>query len=296
MMRLTLLLTILLGATVLAEELTVVTFNIRYASGGDRGKRSWNERKPVVVEAIRKMDPDVLGVQEALARQMDYLVEKLPGYEAFGVGRDDGKRKGEYSAIFVRKERIERDPEQGGTFWFSDTPEKAGSKGWGNQVVRICTWARLVDKKTGKGFYLFNTHWDHQNQASREKAGRLIARRAEARKNQDEPVITTGDFNATETNPGVAYLIGQEVELAGGAGPEKWANPLRSTFLELHSEVEDRRTFNGWRGDKRGKHMIDHVLVSKEWVVKKAWIDYFQKDGIWPSDHYPVAAVIKRSE
>jgi endonuclease/exonuclease/phosphatase family metal-dependent hydrolase len=293
MMRWILLLTCLFTAAAPAAELTVATFNIRYASRGDRGNRSWEKRKDLVVETIRKMNPDVFGVQEALALQMDYLAGRLPGYETFGVGRDDGESKGEYSAIFVRKERLERDLKECGTFWLSNTPEKAGSKGWGNQVIRICTWARLVDKKTGQGFYFFNTHWDHRNQPSREKAGRLIAARADGRAKKDEAVVVTGDFNATETNPGVAYLIGQKVKLAGGEGLEKWKTPLRSTFLELHPEVVNRRSFNGWIGNKEGPHMIDHVLVSKGWKTKKAWIEYHHKDGIWPSDHFPVAAVIE---
>ena len=293
MMRWILLLTCLFTAAAPAAELTVATFNIRYASRGDRGNRSWEKRKDLVVETIRKMNPDVFGVQEALALQMDYLAGRLPGYETFGVGRDDGESKGEYSAIFVRKERLERDLKECGTFWLSNTPEKAGSKGWGNQVIRICTWARLVDKKTGQGFYFFNTHWDHRNQPSREKAGRLIAARADGRAKKDEAVVVTGDFNATETNPGVAYLIGQEVKLAGGEGPEKWKTPLRSTFLELPPEAVNRRSFNGWIGNKEGPHMIDHVLVSKGWKTKKAWIEYHHKDGIWPSDHFPVAAVIE---
>ena len=175
----------------------------------------------------------------------------------------------------------------------SDTPEKAGSKGWGNNVVRICTWARLVDKRTRKGFYFFNTHWDHQNQPSREKSGRLIAQRVDARKRKGEPAIVTGDFNATETNPGVAFLLGKETKIAGSEASERWQSPLRSTFLELHPDVVDRRSFNGWKGNRKGPYMIDHILVSKAWKTKKAWIEYHQKDGILPSDHYPVAAVIE---
>jgi endonuclease/exonuclease/phosphatase family metal-dependent hydrolase len=141
---------------------------------------------------------------------------------------------------------------------------------------------------------LFNTHWDHQNQPSREKAGRLLAQRIDARRHQDEPVIVTGDFNATEGNPGVAYLLGQQVPLAGGSGPEKCAAPLRSSFLELHPDVADRRTFHGWQGGKEGKTMIDHILVSEEWTVVRAWIDCFEKAGVWPADHYPVGAVLAR--
>jgi endonuclease/exonuclease/phosphatase family metal-dependent hydrolase len=296
MKRLVLVLGLVGSLSAFGAELTVATFNIRYASGADRGDRSWSERKAVVVEAIRKMNPDVFGVQEALGRQMNDLAASLPDYEPFGVGRDNGKRWGEFSAIFYRTERLARDPDEGGTFWYSDTPEKAGSKGWGNEVVRICTWSRLIDKESGKGFYLFNTHWDHQSQPSREKAARLLAQRIEARKRTSEPVIVTGDFNATETNPGVAYLIGREVELAGGEGPERWKNPLRSSFLELHPDEPNRRTFNGWQGDKEGQSMIDHILVSPEWLVKRARIEYYQRDGILPSDHYPVVAVIEAAE
>ena len=251
------------------------------------------KRRSLVVETIRKMDPDVFGVQEALARQMDYLVESLPAYAFVGVGRDDGKRKGEYSAIFYRKSRLRRDAEEGGTFWYSDTPERAGTKGWGNQVVRICTWSRFTDRKTGQGVYFFNTHWDHESQPSREKAGRLLARRVEARKHQADPVVVAGDFNATETNPGVAYLLGDSVVLAGGTEPEKWSRPQRSAFLELHPDRADRRTFNGWTGERGGKAMIDHVLVSPEWKIRKSWIEYHHQGTMWPSDHFPVAAVLE---
>ena len=91
-------------------------------------------------------------------------------------------------------------------------------------------------------------------------------------------------------------FLGAEVNLAGGDAPEQWAVPMRSSFLELHPDQENRRTFNGWRGDKEGTAMIDHILVSKAWTVKKAWIEYHHQDGIWPSDHYPVAAVVELAE
>lgn len=292
MTRLLLLFLTLLGPLVPAAELRVATFNVRYASGSDLGSRSWKARKALVVETIHKMNPDVFGVQEALASQMDYLTNELADYGVIGVGRDDGKRKGEYSAIFYRKECLELDPDDGGTFWLSDTPEKIASRGWGNKVIRICTWARLVDKRTRKGFYFFNTHWDHQNQPSREKAGRLIAQRIDARKHTFESVIVIGDFNATETNPGVAFLLGMQVNLAGGSAPEVWKTPLRSTFLELNPKVVNRNTFNGWKGYTVGPRMIDHILVSKTWKTKKAWIEYHKQEDMVPSDHWPVAAVV----
>ena len=110
-------------------------------------------------------------------------------------------------------------------------------------------------------------------------------------------MVLIGDFNATETNPAVAYLLGAAVELAGGAeGRESAVPPLRSAFLELHPGQADRRTFNGWKGDRSGPHMIDHILVSKDWTIKEAWIEYFKKGEVWPSDHYPVGAVLSMAK
>ena len=136
---------------VMAGDLRVVTFNVRYASGGDQGVRNWTARRDVVAEAVGIMKPDVMGVQEALAGQMDDLRARLPEYEAFGVGRDDGKKRGEFSAIYYRRERFERDGEDGGTFWLSPTPDQPGTNGWGNEIVRICTWLRLVERARRQG-------------------------------------------------------------------------------------------------------------------------------------------------
>jgi len=283
----------MLAGGVLAGDLRVVTFNIRYAAGGDTGVRSWSARKAVVAEAVGTMRPDVMGVQEALSHQMTDLQGRLEGYEAYGVGRDDGKRRGEFSPIFYRSERFERDANDSGTFWLSPTPDQAGTKGWGNQVVRICTWVRLVEKDGGRGFYVFNTHWDHQHQGSRERSARLIAERIRMRQHADEPVVLVGDFNATETNPAVAYLVDRAVELEGGPdGLERAGLNLRAAFLQRHPEQKDRRTFHGWKGARQGPHMIDHVLVSPQWTVKEAWIEYFKKGEVWPSDHFPVGAVL----
>lgn len=274
------------------SEIVVATFNIRYASSRDRGSRSWGARSGLVVETIRKMNPDILGVQEALHHQFGFLREQLTDYEAFGVGRTNGATRGEYSSLFFRKDRFSRDSDEGGTFWLSDTPDQVGTRSWGNSVIRICTWSRLVDQESGEGIYVFNTHWDHRSQPSREHAARLVADRIDNRIHKHEPVVLLGDFNATETNAGVAYLNGREVLLAGRSHPERWANPLRSAFFDRHPDTEDSKTFNGWTDDRKGAVMIDHVLVSHAWTVEKAWIEYHQREDMVPSDHWPVAAVL----
>jgi endonuclease/exonuclease/phosphatase family metal-dependent hydrolase len=128
------------------KALNVMTFNIRYGTAND-GANHWKNRKEMVCDVLRKYRSDLVGVQEALRFQLDYIREEVPGYALIGVGREDGKTKGEYSAILYRSKRLEVN--ESGTFWLSDTPEIPGSITWGNACTRICTWGRFVDRKTG---------------------------------------------------------------------------------------------------------------------------------------------------
>lgn len=276
-----------------AEDLRVASFNVRYDSSGDRGERDWKARRDLVVATIGKMKPDVLGVQEALHHQLAYLDGKLPELAVLGVGRDDGKKRGEYSPIFYRRDRFTPDAEEQGTFWLSDSPAEPGSMTWGNEIPRICTWARLQDRLGGGHIYVFNTHWDHRSQASRERAGRMILERIAARKYPGDPVVLMGDFNATEANPAVAQFLA--VSPAKDREGPPVSGPFRSTFLTLHSDSETRRTFHGWEGGTNGRNTIDHILVSKNWAIREAWIEEHHKGSMWPSDHFPVGAVLHKN-
>ncbi|NNC90686.1 MAG: endonuclease/exonuclease/phosphatase family protein [Akkermansiaceae bacterium] len=274
-----------------SEETVVATFNIRYASPSDKGARAWPERRKAVLEIIRDMDSDVVGLQEALWSQVQYLRPALPGYKWAGSGRDDGKKAGEFCAVGWKDDRFRL--LQTGIFWLSDTPHTAGSKTWGNEVVRICTWVRLIDKKTGTSFYVFNTHWDHKHQGSRERAARMVAAQIDARQSKGDPVILMGDFNAKEDNPAVQYLTGNKVALDGGNGAEQWKRPLVDVFDRLHPGEDDRRTFHGWKGTPDGRHKIDHIFASKDVTPRRCSIVRDAKDGAWPSDHFPVRAVLQ---
>jgi len=268
-------------------ELRVMSFNIRYGTAAD-GDNSWSNRHQLVKDVISEQGPDVLGIQEALEFQLDELSEELDGYGLIGVGRDDGREAGEYSAILYRSTRI--DQIESGTFWLSDTPEVPGSKSWGNQITRICTWALLRDRISGEQFYVYNVHLDHQSQVSRERAVELIAMRIDSRPSAD-PVILTGDFNAGEDNPAMRYLRG-EIEMAYAAGTEAVPPPnLRDTYRVVHPDSTVVGTFNGFRGDRSGEK-IDAVLVSHEWRVTAAAIVRTSVGGRYPSDHFPVVATI----
>jgi endonuclease/exonuclease/phosphatase family metal-dependent hydrolase len=267
-------------------ELRLMSFNVRYENPGDSGAKSWRRRVPEAVKMIRSESPDVIGVQEALHGQAADLWASLPDYEFFGVGRDDAGRSGEYSGIFYRKDRFVPDSSDGGTFWLSSTPETPGSKTWGNAIPRVAAWLKLTDRSTGRAFYVFNTHWDHMHQGSRERSALLLAERINHRRSPDLPVVLLGDFNAVETNPAVAYLSGRQANLAGVAKP--WESPLTDTFQTLHAGETARTTLHFWRGTRAGSLKVDHILVSKGAAILAAAIRDHDKPMV--SDHFPVTA------
>ncbi len=270
-----------------ALRLTFVSFNIRYENPNETGWRAWPNRIDRVVRTIRTLDPDVFGIQEAQHGQVADLRASLPDYDFHGVGREDGRRSGEYAAIFFRRDRFGKT--ESGHFWLSDHPETPGSQTWGNSYPRMVSWLRLADRASGRGFYAYNTHLDHRNQHSREKAATLIARRIDARSHPEEPVALMGDFNAGDTNPAVAYLTGQAVNLAGeAAGP--WKSPLIDTLRAAPTQERHWQTLHLWRVLRPGWPKIDHILVTSGAVVEAAGIHRAGSPEAEPSDHFPVWA------
>jgi endonuclease/exonuclease/phosphatase family metal-dependent hydrolase len=266
-------------------ELRVMTFNIRYGTAND-GDNSWVKRKDTVCDVLRRHKPDVAGLQEALRFQIDYIRAELPQYAEIGVAREDGLVEGEYSCILYRSDRF--GVGESGTFWFSDTPEVAGSNTWGNACVRICSWARLIETKTGNAFYAFNLHLDHVSQPSREKSAVLLSERIRKRRYKD-PFVVTGDFNVGEGNPVVKYLKGVSAIDVGKGTAGTNPVPMLDTFRVLHPHNADVGTFNGFKGD-RGGEKIDYVFVPPGTDVLDAQILYDDLDGRYPSDHFPVMA------
>lgn len=269
-----------------AIALRMMSFNVRYENSEDRGDHAWRRRIAGAVHLILREAPDVIGVQEALHGQAADLWASMPEFGFHGVGRTDGKREGEYSGIFYRRNRLEPDPADRGTFWLSDTPESAGSRTWGNEIPRVAAWCRFTDRASGRGFYVFNTHWDHRDQPSRERAALLIASRIDGRLHPDEPVVLLGDFNSLEANPGIEFLTGKKAKLASES--HFWSRGLTDVYQSLHPEERNRSTLHFW-GDKReGNLKVDHILVSRGAEIEAAEIVSGDKPPV--SDHYPVTA------
>ena len=254
--------------------LRVMSFNIRYGTAND-GDDHWDKRKAFLVDVLRTETPDVIGVQEALYAQLAYIVEGLPGYAMVGVGRDDGVRAGEHSAILYRTAALS--VSRSDTFWFSETPEKVASKSWGNNITRICTWAQFGTPE-GRPLYVYNVHLDHQSQPSREKSAALLRARVEARDPQ-APAVVTGDFNAGEKNAAVRSM------LAGTL--------LRDAFRVRHPDASPAGTFSGFKFGQVDGEKIDYIFVTPEWDVVDAAIVRTARDNHYPSDHFPVTANLR---
>lgn len=252
----------------------VLAFNIRYGTADD-GANSWPHREELVYDVIRRRDADFVGLQEALRFQLDGIREAVPGYGEVGIGRDGAA--GEYSAILYKPDRWR--VADSGTFWLSDTPTVAGSTSWGNELPRIVTWARFTERASGRGVWVFNTHFDHVSQRSRERSAELLAQRIAAR-GSDEPVIVTGDFNAGEDNAAIRHLVDAD---------RRSPVALRDTYRVLHPNETDAGTFNGFEGRRDGPK-IDYVFAGPRVHVLAAGILHNRRDGRYPSDHFPVGA------
>jgi len=263
-----------------AEPLTVLSFNIRYGTARD-GDNRWENRRELLFDVLRAEDPDLIGLQEALDFQIDEILAAMPGFAVVGVGRDDGRRAGEYAAILVRTDRFRM--AGSGTFWLSDTPEVVGSTSWGNTITRIATWVRLIDRN-GRGLWHYNVHLDHQSQPSRERSTALLLERIDSRDWPEEPAVVTGDFNAGEDNAAVTRLT-------GGASPR-----FVDTFRILHPDEADVGTFSGFEIGRTAGDKIDYVLVPPGTEVLDARIIRTVRDGRYPSDHFPVVARVRLRE
>ncbi len=257
------------------ELIEVMSFNIRYGTAAD-GDNAWSLRREMVTSLIAREGPTVLGIQEALEFQLDEMLLDLPGYLAVGVGRDDGDRAGEFSAILYDSHRL--DGEESGTFWFSDHPEEPGSiaEDWGNRIPRICTWARFRAKGEKRSFTVWNLHWDHEAQKSRVRSAGLLLAMIREFGAAGEPYLVMGDFNAGESNPAVRLLL---------------ESGLRDSFRVLHPKAEGVGTFGAFSGRRDGEK-IDAILISPAWAVRGAAILHDNRKGRYPSDHYPVTATL----
>ncbi len=264
-------------------DIKVMSYNIRFGTAKD-GENHWDKRKDFLAETIKAANPDLLGTQETLGFQRDFLAKTLPNYEVLAAGREDGREKGETTAIYWRKDRFEK--LDGGHFWLSETPAVAGSKGWDTSLPRMATWVRLKDKsKAGKPVLWINTHFDHIGKVARHESAKLMRERI-GMLGKDCSVIVTGDFNSGEGSDPYKALF-------GGEGKE--ASPVLDSYRLVHPERQQNEgTTTPFQSAPRAGNRIDWIAISPDWKVVTAEILHPDRDGRTASDHFPVTAVLRR--
>lgn len=250
-------------------DLKVISYNIRMGAAKD-GTNSWEFRYPATALMIEDQKPDVFGLQEAFSYQVRFIAENFKDYDNVGVGRDNGKDKGEFMSIFWNKKTVKMI--KWGTFWLSETPEKP-SMGWDAACKRTATWALMKDKRTGKMFYFVNTHLDHKGKEAQRKGLELIVSRIDEINPKGFPMVLTGDFNIKPDN---TALKGLEERM--------------QSARKIAPKTDNNATFNNW-GKAKADMVIDYIYVSG-FSACPEYHTINEKYGDWKyiSDHYPIYA------
>ena len=255
----------------------VMSFNIRYGLADD-GENHWNNRKSLALARIQAFGPDLLGLQECRDdAQADYVRVNLPDYHFLGTPRGGpGDTALEMAPLLFRQSAFEL--LDTGCFWLSETPEVSGSRSWGSAYPRTVTWARLACRVTGAGLTCVNTHFDYEPAAAIDDNAQVLRHWLD-QIGSETPLIVTGDFNTGRESAAYRLLTG------GGT--------LIDAFRQVHPHGEDEATFHAFGRPEPGEMTaIDWILVSGHFRVLEARIDRSRQGNLFPSDHYPITAVL----
>ncbi|MBN1131580.1 MAG: endonuclease/exonuclease/phosphatase family protein [Bacteroidales bacterium] len=257
-------------------QIHLITYNIRLNTPAD-GADSWPNRKEKVAALLKFHGANIFCIQEALPEQVRFLEGCFPDFRYEGVGRDDGREAGEYSAIFFDTLQFTR--KDGGTFWLSETPDQC-SYGWDAACRRVCTWVSLEDPVSGRSLYVFNTHFDHIGVRAREASVRLILERIIAIAGR-ERVLLCGDFNLPPQSAPIAE-IGKYL-----------SDAYRVSQLPPYGP---EATYQGFACDSEPGARIDYVFVSEGIEVLRYGSLTDSEAGRFHSDHLPVLVTLSMDE
>ena len=260
-------------SNLVSEEIKVISYNVRYNNPND-GKDIWENRRSTIVNLIKNENPDFLGLQEVNHAQLLFLNSNLSNYSFVGVGRDDGKTKGEYSPIFYNNNLF--DLIKSDTFWLSSTPDQI-SVGWDASMERICTYAVFKSKTNKKNIWVFNTHFDHIGMEAREKSADLIISVINKLTEPEDYVVLTGDFNLLDDSKPIMNL----------------QSNFNDTNKNLEKTDKSYGTFNNFKLNFVSKSRIDYVFEKNFKLINSRHIIVKTPEGRWASDHHPILAKLK---
>ena len=260
----------LLVSSANSQSFKILTYNLRYDNPSD-GLNAWTNRRAWLCEQVKQVSPEVFGIQEGLISQINYLDSVFSGYRHIGIGRDDGKTKGEFSAIYYDASKLKVLKQS--TFWLSATPEKP-SMGWDAACMRVCTYGLFQDMATGRKFWVFNTHFDHIGLLARKNSAKLILEKIKTLNKQGYPVILTGDFNSDPDSEPFKIITTQLTD---------------SKIADKSMSMGPGGTFNGFDATKPATERIDFIFTSKKGInLLNYSVLREAKDGRFASDHFPV--------
>jgi len=280
------------------DPIRVLSINVRCSTAND-GENSWANRKEFMTGIIADGNYDFVGTQETVMHrnpdlnQATFIASKLPQHGVLGRSREVDPAVGEAMMLYYKKERWKMDDADQETFWLSDTPEVPGSKtdpkaGCPRSVTAALFHELKDGQPTGRSIYVYNTHFDHMSEEARQRGAKQLMDRIAERKKKEIPVVVMGDMNCGERSPAIRFMQGDPMML----DEKEWNSPYKlvDTFRAAHPDAADVGTFNGFRTP--GKEKIDYIFVSPGLKTISAEIIRTQRDGRYPTDHFPVNAVI----
>ncbi|MDH6356711.1 endonuclease/exonuclease/phosphatase family protein [Parabacteroides sp. PF5-9] len=265
-------------AQTMDQQINVVSFNIRLDADVD-AENQWTHRKDYAADLIKFYEVDIFGAQEVQHHQLTDLLERLPGFGYVGVGREDGKTKGEYAPIFYKKERFA--VLKNGDFWLAEDMNAVGKKGWDAACERVVSWAIFKDKITGKEFFFLNTHLDHVGKIARHEGASLVLEQVRVLSG-DLPVIVTGDFNATPDDDPIQVLT-------------KSDDPRHLTHARDISPIKygPEWTFHNYgRIPAERRSWIDYIFIKGNIQAQRYGVLTESMGHLYPSDHCPVLTTL----
>ena len=253
------------------HQLKVVSSNIRFDNPKD-GNHRWENRKDILKECIEEFSPDILSTQEGYRPQLESLNECLPNLSLISSHRDWIKER-MYPSLFYNAKTL--DVEASGDFWLSETPTVPGSKSFKSAFPRLCSWASLKMKSNQKRLFLANCHLDHILRETREGQVRVFVEEIEKIRTKKEALILTGDFN-DDPKSSVRKVI------------ENLCPGLYDPWNKLGGAEES--SHHGFNGENPKGSRIDWIMVDEKLNATEIFFDKMQRDGIYPSDHFPLKA------
>ncbi|MCX6015322.1 MAG: endonuclease/exonuclease/phosphatase family protein [Chloroflexales bacterium] len=263
---------------------TVCSANLRNANADD-GADSWPHRHQLLASTLHTLHPDIIGVQECMDTQLDWLRDSFPGYTIMPGLPYGNHGPYEYAALALRTDLFTVTSH--GNCFLSQTPH-VQSRSWDCNWTRVANWVTVTHIPSGQTLCICNTHLDHLGALSRTESMHVIA--SQLAHLDHLPTIIMGDFNVAPTSAAHAALRSYGfVDSWQAAG---------------HTDGAGVMTFHGFKGDEWPTRSGEPNDARIDWictrdphhqlnVVDAQICKNHDSTGRYPSDHYFVATTFQ---